>query len=178
MQRIKKKHCHLFCFKCLAKLWRRGLRCNLLLLLGIKTELTEGEPLKYRTTIFRCTDLGSHNRLHLSFYLSKLRQPCNLESLLPSVKCELMRPDWSSHQLRVCAFRGLRDGAEGRGPLCPHVKGFQIKGRDWKVIFGGVLGCVSITLSGIILEEFTHVHLTPGENLVLQGRRCSVVKLH
>lgn len=47
---------------------------------------------------------------------------------------------------------------------CMYVKSFQIKGRDQRVVFAGVLDYTTITLSrlGIILKEFTHVTPRPG----------------
>lgn len=105
--------------------------------LGIKTESTELEPLKYRTMIFRCTDLGSHNKLHLSFYLSKLGRPCNLESLLPSVKCELMRPDWVLTSVEGVRFRGFERWGRGQGSALSTCEGFPnerpgLEGYLWR----------------------------------------------
>lgn len=54
-----------------------------------------------------------------------------------------------------------------------YVKSLQIKGRDQRVVFAGVLDYITITLSrlSIAIEEFTHVHVS-WENLC---RRAAVV---
>lgn len=98
-----------------------------------------------------------------SFHLSKLTQPCNLESLLPSVKCELMRPDWFSPQLRVRRFRGLVDGAEGALYPCE----WPFKLNTWNE--GYLWRCLGSCRNRTIILEGTSHMLTP----LLQGNQQS-----
>lgn len=108
-----------------------------------------------------------------SSHMSKSGKSCNLESFLPSVNLKLMWPDGSLTSVERLYPPGLVDGAGGP---CLCVESFQIKGRDQRVVFAGVLDYTTVTLSRwrMVPEDFTHVHISQGS---LHRRAAAVLRL-